>query len=402
MPQLNSKSKGGGILLVSLIVAFFATITPGGATAASHTTKPAGVIAGILVAPDGQPSTGFVKVSVEPPEAEAAAEGTQYQETLLTWQEISVDGSFSFTSSDLLANPSAAQEVKALADENGGYVNLNVTGVTPDGMSVYSAPRELTSNTLVINKSEGETANFTIKTQAETQGSQGVQSRYDDVMTGKANPAQYCSLRTITSSDYPEMRIGITHKWDGSSASFFYSHVSDSTFDAAFQAAGGGWAVSGSTHTSNSTSFSATVHQVTAARRGTYRSKYHSQTIWYWDEGAGGNPLSCGYHWGIVSWIGGLINGPHITDTLDGRCNTVPPQYSFPEGAGTVSYHAVHAENIGGSVKLGVISIGGSTGLTGSIGWHYTLKHAEWLCGASGHTSPAVAPVVAVGPRVGS
>ena len=101
----------------------------------------------------------------------------------------------------------------------------------------------------------------------------------------------------------------------------------------------------------------------------------------------------------MVEWIGGLINGPHVTATLDGRCNTVPPEYNFKNAAGDVDYHIVHAGRINGSVQLGPVSIGGSTGLTKDIGWHMHLAHPEWLCGATGHDSPAKSPNVAVGPR---
>lgn len=366
--------KGGGPLLVVIVASAALTTT------ASAQDPVAPVIGGSLIF-DGQPSTGFVKVTIDPPKAIALQKGDKFQQTLVAWQKVGDDGEFSFSSSELTAKPRVAQELATLAAKNGGYVNFDVVGATSDGWSVYSASRQLLSTgKLVVNASEGEQATFYVVTQQSQPASQ---SKYDQVMQGTVSPDTYCSLQTVVHTGYPQMRIGITHRWDGSTASFFYNHVSDSTFDTAAQVTGGSWSVSGSTHTSNKTGFAARVWQVKPQYRGTYRSKYKSETVMYWDEAAGGNPHICGYRWHIVTWIGGLITGPHITDTRDGRCNTVPPEYNFPEGAGSVSYHQVRAERIGGSVKLGPISIGGSTGLTGSIGWHYTLAHAEWLCGAS-------------------
>lgn len=392
--KLNSKFKlsKGGIPLLVVIVGVSAALT----TTASANDPIAGVIGGSLVF-DGQPSTGFVKITIDPPHASTFQKGDNYQQTLVAWQKVGDDGKFSFSSSDLTAKPRVAQGLATLAANNGGYVNFDVVAATPEGWSIYSAPRQLLSTgKLVVNASEGEKATFSVVTQQSQDRGQG---KYDQVMQGTVDAGSYCSLQTVVHTGYPQMQVGITHRWDGSTASFFYNHVSDSTFDAAVQVTGGHWSISGSTHTSNSTGFAARVWQETAKYRGTYRSKYKSERIMYWDEAAGGNPHICGYRWHIVTWIGGLITGPHVTGTLDGRCNTVPPDYNFPEGAGSVSYHQVHAERIGGSVRVGAVSIGGSTGLTGSIGWNYTLAHAEWLCGATGHVNPAVAPNVAVGPR---
>lgn len=276
-------------------------------------------------------------------------------------------------------------------------MNFNVQGLTADAMgaSVVPLKRNPQGSWSVDNRGGAKPTADIKATFAATAHGRAV---YHRIVQGQASPAVYCPNREVYLNRYYLLRVGEVHRWDGSTATFHYNHTADSTMDVAIGGTNGsGWSIEGSTDTANSTDSAATVVDK-APRWGRYLiSKYHEQEMLQY---YGGNPYyQCYFQWMVRDWIGGLAPGMHNTDTLDGRCNTVPTQYCAPYGPGDMSRSQMTSVHYGWVAKLGTATIGGRTGYTDNIGWNYHLTHTEFVCGENGHTAPGAAPLVAVGPR---
>lgn len=385
----NTKARGEIFLFLLAVLGLLgASITTSGASA---TEKPDTIIGGTLLDGGGQPAIGEVKVTIDPISSLTMKKGDTFSSLDVTWTKTTDNGSFSFTAADLNANPKAANEEQQWATENGGWVNVDVVGETATGQTAYTVPLDFTSNGWAPSASTAA-----IQLKASEPVSEQQKSQFDTLMSADQLDDS-CNTNRVNANHYQTMRIGISHRADGSTATWHYNHVSDSTVDVGISATGEMWSVSGSTHIGNSTDSTSSVNDTLAFGGEYFISKYHQQQIMRYYNGY---PFHiCYYLWKTVSWVGGLAPGAHLTNTLDGRCNTVPSRYRAPYGPGYMGRSQMHNVKISGAVILGLFHAGASTGYTSNIGWQDHFAHTDIVCGASGKVAPSNAAIVAVGPR---
>lgn len=377
--------------LVALTVFALAVVAALVAVPANAAHQTPGVIAGTLLDSNGRPASGEVKVTIDPISSLKMKKGDKFSSVDVTWTTTRGDGSFSFTAADLNANPTAANEERQWATENGGWVNVDVVGETATGQTAYTVPIDFTSNGWALSAS-----NAAIQLKANEPVSDQQKAVFGTLMQGD-QPDDSCNTNRVNANAYKMMRIGVSHRADGSTATWHYNRVSDSTVDVGFSATGAQWSVSGSTHTGNSTDSTASVNDTLAFGGEYFISKYHQQQIMRYYNGY---PFHiCYYQWKTLSWVGGLAPGAHLTGQLDGRCDTVAPQFWAKYGPGNLGRSQIHNVKLSGAVTLGPFHAGASTGYTSDIGWQDHFAHTDFVCGASGHMSPNTAPIVAVGPR---
>lgn len=214
---------------------------------------------------------------------------------------------------------------------------------------------------------------------------------------GKVHPNQ--CLSKVLGNTWRYLRVGETHRWRGSTASFHYGQSADSDIDVAYHATGGSWSIDGSAHIGNSTGEDLRVPDTKGNYGQHVRSKFHTQRVLEYTV----YPGPCIYRGTYLitrEWIGGLVQGDHFTNTLDSHCKATGTQYHAILGAGgELNREHMTAFHYGVVGSVFGISIGGQSGFSTNASYHYETVPAQYICGTSGHAPPSQAPNIAIGPR---
>jgi hypothetical protein len=256
-----------------------------------------------------------------------------------------------------------------LAQQNGGYVNLQFVAVGGGFFANRTMARTFTSDGRWQDRNgSGSLGEIILAKGAAGAGPVGKRDR--------KVAATVCSMvRTAVGKPFDRrVVIGQLHSATGMSASFTYGRAADSDIATAFSAGQGPFSISGDAHVGNSTGSS-----VTITRSGNFGHKLLTQfrfQRWHYASSCTGvfdkiQPFR---------WDGtGLTVGADVS-SLDHHCSTSSFRSDFAAGT-DFDQQSSRSTRESGAVTIAGVQLGSDSGYSTSVHLHWHFTTAGTLCG---------------------